>query len=149
MARSWFWLNRWIKCMWETNTLSFLLLVCKSVDRVVQYAWSMVGDGGDLISPFNPTTYLCLSKTMKPLVSINKLRRVNVLFTLFVFIYAHSDVQHILFWVFALFFVVLCTLCCQFLCIVLFWWPLRYSLTFIHSLSDISFIAWISNTSYE
>jgi hypothetical protein len=30
-----------------------------------------------------------------------------------------------------LFFFVLCTLCCQFLWIARFWWPLRYSLTFI------------------
>jgi hypothetical protein len=31
-------------------------------------------------------------------------------------LFAHSDVQHILCCVFALFFFVLCTLCCQFLC---------------------------------
>ena len=40
----------------------------------------------------------------------------------------YSGVQHILYCVFALFFVVLCTLCCQFLWIVHFWLPLRYSL---------------------
>ena len=34
--------------------------------------------------------------------------------------------------VFVLFSFVLCTLCCQFLWIVLFWLPLRYCLTFIH-----------------
>jgi NhaP-type Na+/H+ or K+/H+ antiporter len=45
---------------------------------------------------------------------------------------AYSDVQHILCCVFALFFFVLCTICCQFLWIVLFWLPLRYSLTFIY-----------------
>ena len=43
----------------------------------------------------------------------------------------HSGVQHILFCVFVLFFLVLCTLCCGFLLIVHFWFPLRYSLTFI------------------
>ena len=37
---------------------------------------------------------------------------------------AHSGVQHIL-WC------VLCSLCCQFIWIVHFWFPLRYSLTFI------------------
>ena len=42
-----------------------------------------------------------------------------------------SGVQHILRFVFVLFFFVLCTLCCQFLCIVHFLLPLRYSLTFI------------------
>ena len=33
--------------------------------------------------------------------------------------------------VYVLLFFVLCTICCQFLCIVRFWLPLRYSLTFI------------------
>ena len=44
---------------------------------------------------------------------------------------AYSGVQHILNCVFVLFVFVLCTLCCQFLWIVQFWFPLRYSLTFI------------------
>jgi len=35
-------------------------------------------------------------------------------------LFAHSDVQHILCCVFALFFFVLCTLCYQFLWVVLF-----------------------------
>jgi len=43
-----------------------------------------------------------------------------------------SGVQHILYCVFVLFFFVLCTLCCQFLCIVHFWFPLQYSPTFIY-----------------
>ena len=34
--------------------------------------------------------------------------------------------------VFVLFLFILCTLCCQFLWIVHFWFPLRYSLTFIY-----------------
>ena len=46
-------------------------------------------------------------------------------------LFAHSGDQHILFCVFIWFFVALCTLCCQFLCIVHFLLPLRYSLTFI------------------
>ena len=51
-------------------------------------------------------------------------RRDHVLFTLFV-LFAHIGIQHILCWVdvFALFFVVLCTLCCQFLWIVHFRLP--------------------------
>ena len=44
---------------------------------------------------------------------------------------AYSGVQHILGCVFVLFFVVLRTLCCQFLWLVHFWLPHRYSLTFI------------------
>ena len=48
-------------------------------------------------------------------------------------LFSYSGVQHILCCVFALFFFVLCTLCCQFLLVVLFWLPLRYSLTFILS----------------
>jgi hypothetical protein len=44
---------------------------------------------------------------------------------------AYSGIQHILCSVFALFFFVLCTICCQFLWIVHFSSPLRYSLTFI------------------
>ena len=35
---------------------------------------------------------------------------------------------------------VLCTLCCQFLCIVLFWLPLRYSLIFICPVSCWQFL---------
>jgi hypothetical protein len=38
-----------------------------------------------------------------------------------------------------LFFIVLCTLCCQFLCIVHFWLPLRYSLTFISIFAQYSY----------
>ena len=45
-------------------------------------------------------------------------------------LFPFSGVQHILCCIFALFFFVLYTLCCQFLWVVLFW--LRYSLTFIH-----------------
>jgi len=40
----------------------------------------------------------------------------------------YSGVQHILTCGFVLFFFVLCTLCCQFLWIVHFWWHLRCSL---------------------
>ena len=46
-------------------------------------------------------------------------------------LFAYSDVQHILCCVFALFSFVSCTLCCEFLWLVHFWLPLRYSLTFI------------------
>ena len=43
----------------------------------------------------------------------------------------HSDVQHILCCIFALFFFVLYDMYCQFIWIVYFWLPLPYSLTFI------------------
>jgi len=46
-------------------------------------------------------------------------------------LFAHSVVQHILNTVFALLFFVLYTLCWQFLWIIQFWLPLRYSPTFI------------------
>jgi hypothetical protein len=46
-------------------------------------------------------------------------------------LFAYSCVQHILCCVFAIVFWVLCTQCCQFLLIVYFGLPLRYSLTFI------------------
>jgi energy-coupling factor transporter transmembrane protein EcfT len=39
----------------------------------------------------------------------------------YVCLFAYNGVQHILCCVFVLFFFVLCTLCCQFLWIVLFW----------------------------
>jgi hypothetical protein len=42
-------------------------------------------------------------------------------------LFVYSGVQHILCSVFVFFFFVLCTLYCQFLWIVLFWLPLRYS----------------------
>jgi hypothetical protein len=45
----------------------------------------------------------------------------------------HSGVQHIIVLCCVLLFFVLCILCCQFLWIVNFWLPLRYSLTFIYS----------------
>ena len=41
--------------------------------------------------------------------------------------------------VFVLFFFVLFTPCCQFFWIVHFWWPFRYSLTFIYSYRDSRF----------
>jgi len=44
---------------------------------------------------------------------------------------AYSGVQHILWCVFALFVVIMCTLCCQFLWIVNFVLSRQYSLTFI------------------
>jgi hypothetical protein len=46
-------------------------------------------------------------------------------------LFTHSGVQHLLWFVFALYFLVLCTLCCQFLWIVYFLLPLRCSATFI------------------
>ena len=48
------------------------------------------------------------------------------------FLLLDSGVQHILCCVFVLFFIVLCTLCCQSLWIANFRLPLRYSLTFIY-----------------
>ena len=48
----------------------------------------------------------------------------------YLYLFAYSGVQHILCCVFALFYFVLCPLCCQFRWIVHFWFPLRYSLTF-------------------
>ena len=53
-------------------------------------------------------------------------RRAHALFT-FLCLLAYSGVQHILCCVFVLFFFVLCTICCQFLWIVHFWLPFRYS----------------------
>ena len=49
----------------------------------------------------------------------------------YLYLLAHSSVQHILCSVFVLFVLVLFTLCCQFLWIVHYWLPLWYSLTFI------------------
>jgi len=48
---------------------------------------------------------------------------------------AHSGVLHKLCCVFALVFIVLCTLCCKIIWIVHAWVPLQYSLTFIQSYS--------------
>jgi hypothetical protein len=57
-------------------------------------------------------------------------RRANVLFTL----YVCSGVQHIVCCVFVLFFLVLCTLWCQFLWIAHFLFPLCCSLTFMETI---------------
>ena len=46
-------------------------------------------------------------------------------------LFVYSGVQHMLCCVFALFFFVLCTLCCQLLWIFHFWLTVRYSRTFI------------------
>jgi hypothetical protein len=43
---------------------------------------------------------------------------------------------------------VLCTLCCQFLWIVHFWLPLRYSLTFICPVSCVPYVASFSGLSF-
>ena len=48
-------------------------------------------------------------------------------------LFAYSGVQQILCCVFVFVFFVLCDLCCQFLWIVQFWLPLRYSLPFIYT----------------
>jgi len=53
------------------------------------------------------------------------------LFLRYLCLFAYSGIQHRLCCVFALFFFVLCTLCYQFLWIVHFWLPFRYSLAFI------------------
>jgi hypothetical protein len=55
-------------------------------------------------------------------------RMAHVLFTL---CGCYSGIQHILCCGFFSFFVVLCTIYCQFLWIVHWWFPFRYSLTFI------------------
>ena len=57
-------------------------------------------------------------------------RRAHVLFTLLC-LSTNSGIQHILCCVFGLFFLVLCTLCCQFLWIIPFFIVFRYSLIFI------------------
>jgi hypothetical protein len=49
-------------------------------------------------------------------------------------LFAHSCVQHILCCVFVLFFFVLCTLCCQFLWIVHFYYPSIFSNVYLHCL---------------
>jgi hypothetical protein len=54
-------------------------------------------------------------------------------------LFAYFNVQHILWCFFALLFFVLSTLCYQFLYIVHFWLPLRYSLTFIIYKSIVTF----------
>ena len=54
-------------------------------------------------------------------------------------LFAYFNVQHKLWCSFALFFFVLSTLCYQFLYIVHFWLPLRYSLTFIIYKSIVTF----------
>ena len=64
--------------------------------------------------------------------SVYLLRNVYLLYLRCLLLFAYSGVQHILCRVFVLFFFVLYTLCCQFRWIVLFWLPLRYSLTFIY-----------------
>ena len=57
-------------------------------------------------------------------------KRARVLFTLFVFVYVQWCPTHIVlcFCCFSLF---LCTISCQFLWIVNFWFPIRYFLTFV------------------
>ena len=45
-------------------------------------------------------------------------------YLLYLCLFVYSGVQHIFCRAFVLFFFVLCTLCCQFLCIVHFWLPL-------------------------
>jgi hypothetical protein len=90
-------------------------------------------------------SYLCyLCSSLSPVVCM----KAHVLFMLFVFVfissclYEGSCLIYVIcvrlrivvsrtYCVFVLFFFVLCTLCCQFLWIVHFWLPLRYSLTFI------------------
>ena len=71
-------------------------------------------------------------------------KRDHVLSTLFV-LFSYSGVQHKLCSVFVFF--VLCTLCCQFLWIVHFWLPLRYSLTFICPVSCVPYVASFSGLS--
>jgi len=61
-------------------------------------------------------------------------------------LFAYGGVQHILFCVFVFFFFVLGTICFQFLWIVQFWLPLRYSLTFIFNV--IYWIKYISPLCY-
>ena len=52
---------------------------------------------------------------------------------------ACSGVRQIYYCVFLLFFFVLCILCCQFLWMIHFWLPLRYSLTFIYLPVSLAF----------
>ena len=72
--------------------------------------------------------YALYSKhTLPPVVC----RRAHVLFTVFVFVCV-GGVQHTPRCAFVLFVLALC-LCCQLLWIVHFWFPLRFSLTFIYT----------------
>ena len=55
-------------------------------------------------------------------------------YLLYLCLFVHSGVHHILCCVLVLFFFVLCTICCQFLWIVHVWLSLQYSLMFIYCL---------------
>jgi hypothetical protein len=50
----------------------------------------------------------------------------------YLYLFVYSNIQHILCCIFALFVFVLCTQCCQCLCITHSWLPCRLSLTFIY-----------------
>lgn len=66
----------------------------------------------------------------------------HVLFTLSVFLVAHSGVQLTLCLIFVLLFIVLCTICFQFLWMVPFSLPLQYSPTFKQLLPTSYHLIW-------
>jgi hypothetical protein len=68
----------------------------------------------------------CLVSSLPPVVC-----RRRLFYLLYLCLFAHSGVQHILCCVFVLFFFTLCALSCQCLWIVHYWLPLRCSLKFI------------------
>ena len=74
--------------------------------------------------------YVSLRSEFRVVVSVTNSTQkwCSVLYLCFL---AYSGVQHLLCYVYVSFFLVLCILCCQFLWIVHFWLPLRYSLTLI------------------
>jgi hypothetical protein len=80
-----------------------------------------------ILRHFKIRTRRCLQQCCSPSLIC---KSAHVLYTLFVF-FGYCGLQHILCCVLVLFVFVLCALCCQFLWIVHFWLPLRYSLTFI------------------
>jgi hypothetical protein len=63
----------------------------------------------------------------------------------YLWLFTYSGVQHILCCVIALFFFVLCALCCQFLWIVHFRLSLQYSLMFVYGDKLIMFLKLSNN----
>jgi hypothetical protein len=106
----------------------------------VYYYLNMFDDPGFVLS-----CYVSLCSVFRVVISvtISAWKRYSVrlylqlscLITLFVLVY-------ILCCIFVLFVLILCTLCCQFLWIVHFWLPLRYSLAFIYSFSGLPIFDW-------
>jgi hypothetical protein len=139
--------NKWRSCCFTGTRRMLLMELCTLPGYVFSFLWCPIM----CLYVLNSVLWCPLRVQHKKRRSIPSLPPADVggimSYLHYLCLLPHSGIGHILCCVFALFFFVLCTLCCQFLWIVHFGLPLQYSITFICPVSCVPYVASFSGLS--